>query len=67
MRPSLSGAGKARLCPGPEDNIYCDHDRRELATNRQLVERIVRIAGELQRPIATPDDARVMLGLPVAS
>jgi uncharacterized protein (DUF849 family) len=52
---------------GLEDNLYYDHDRRELATNRRLVERIVRIASELQRPVATPDEARVMLGLPVAS
>jgi 3-keto-5-aminohexanoate cleavage enzyme len=50
---------------GLEDNIYYDHARCQLATNRQLVERIVRVAGELQRPIATPDDARVLLGLPI--
>ena len=33
-------------------------------TNAQLVERIVRIATELGREIATPDDTRSMLGLP---
>jgi len=52
---------------GLEDNIYYDHDRRDLATNRRLVERIVRIATELQRGVATPDEARVMLGLPVTT
>lgn len=33
-------------------------------SNAQLVERIVRIATDLGREIATPDDARRMLGLP---
>jgi 3-keto-5-aminohexanoate cleavage enzyme len=33
-------------------------------SNAQLVERIVRIATELGREIATPDDTRNMLGLP---
>ncbi|MEM4004589.1 MAG: 3-keto-5-aminohexanoate cleavage protein, partial [Desulfurococcaceae archaeon] len=48
---------------GLEDNIY--YRRGELAkSNAQLVERIVRIAKELDRPIATPAQAREMLGLP---
>ncbi|MEM1586514.1 MAG: 3-keto-5-aminohexanoate cleavage protein [Candidatus Bathyarchaeia archaeon] len=48
---------------GLEDSIY--YRRGELAkSNAQLVERIVRIAKELDRPIATPAQAREMLGLP---
>jgi 3-keto-5-aminohexanoate cleavage enzyme len=48
---------------GLEDNIY--YRRGELAkSNAQLVERVVRIAKELDRPIATPAQAREMLGLP---
>lgn len=47
---------------GLEDNIY--YNRNNLAQgNWQLVERVARIAGELGRPIATPDEAREMLGL----
>jgi 3-keto-5-aminohexanoate cleavage enzyme len=46
---------------GLEDNLW--QRRGERATNAPLVERIVRIAGELDRPIATPDDARAILGL----
>lgn len=47
---------------GLEDNIY--YHKGELATsNAQLVERLVRIAGEIGRPIATPAEARTMLGL----
>ena len=49
---------------GLEDNLYYDHERRDLATNGRLIERVVRIATELQRAVATPDEARVMLGLP---
>jgi 3-keto-5-aminohexanoate cleavage enzyme len=48
---------------GFEDNIY--YRKGELATsNAQLVERVVRIARELDRPIATPDEARRVLGIP---
>ena len=47
---------------GFEDNIF--YRKGELATsNAQLVARIARISHELQRPVATPDEARVMLGL----
>lgn len=46
---------------GLEDNIY--YRKGELATNVRLVERVVRIAGELERKVATPDDARQILHL----
>lgn len=47
---------------GMEDNIYIE--RGKLAKcNAELVEKIVRIARELGRPIATPAQAREMLGL----
>ncbi|HOJ95159.1 MAG TPA: 3-keto-5-aminohexanoate cleavage protein [Fervidobacterium nodosum] len=47
---------------GFEDNIY--YRKGELATsNAQLVERIVRIANEVGREIATPDEARKILGI----
>lgn len=46
---------------GLEDNIY--YRKGELATNAQLVERVVRIAGELERQVATPDEARQILHL----
>ena len=48
---------------GFEDNIY--YRKGELAvSNAQLVERVARIAAELDRPLATPDEAREMLGIP---
>ncbi len=47
---------------GFEDNIY--YNKGEPAeSNAQLVARIVRLAGELGRGIATPDEAREILGL----
>jgi 3-keto-5-aminohexanoate cleavage enzyme len=46
---------------GLEDNIY--YRRGEKATNAKLVERAVRVALELNREVATPEQARAMLGL----
>jgi 3-keto-5-aminohexanoate cleavage enzyme len=46
---------------GLEDNIY--YRRGELATNEQLVARIARIAAEVGRAVATPDEARALLRL----
>jgi 3-keto-5-aminohexanoate cleavage enzyme len=46
---------------GLEDNIY--YRKGELATNEQLVARVARIAAEVGRPVATPDEARAILGL----
>lgn len=51
---------------GLEDNVYYDYREKTMATNRSLVERIVRLAGELGRPVATPDEARKLLNLPAA-
>jgi 3,5-dioxohexanoate:acetyl-CoA acetone transferase len=45
-----------------EDNIYLG--KGELAkSNAELVAKIVRILGELSLDVATPEDARAMLGL----
>jgi uncharacterized protein (DUF849 family) len=46
---------------GLEDNIFVR--RGELATNVSLVEKVKRIASEFEREIATPDEAREILGL----
>jgi 3-keto-5-aminohexanoate cleavage enzyme len=47
---------------GLEDNIYY-HKGQLAESNAQLVARLARIAGEIGRPVATPDQARAMLGL----
>jgi len=47
---------------GFEDNVYYEKD--VLAdSNAQLVARVTRIADEMSRPVATPDEARSLLGL----
>jgi 3-keto-5-aminohexanoate cleavage enzyme len=47
---------------GLEDSIY--YLRGELAvSNAQLVERVARIAAEADRPLASPAEARALLGL----
>jgi 3-keto-5-aminohexanoate cleavage enzyme len=44
---------------GLEDNLF--YRRGERATNAELVARVVRLAHELERPVATPDEARAIL------
>jgi 3-keto-5-aminohexanoate cleavage enzyme len=46
---------------GLEDNIY--YRKGELASNAQLVARTVRVARELGKEPATPEEAREILGL----
>ncbi|MFC7440089.1 3-keto-5-aminohexanoate cleavage protein [Laceyella putida] len=71
---SVAGVGRAQLPMatlgillgghvrvGLEDNIY--YRKGELATNTQLVQRVVRLAEELGRKIASPQEARQMLHL----
>lgn len=49
---------------GLEDNIFMDRNRQIMATNQKLVKRIVRMADVFERPVATPDQMRQMMGLP---
>jgi 3-keto-5-aminohexanoate cleavage enzyme len=46
---------------GLEDNLH--YRRGERATNAQLVERVVRLAAELERPVADVAQTRALLGL----
>jgi 3-keto-5-aminohexanoate cleavage enzyme len=48
---------------GLEDSIYYNYPKKELATNARLVKRIVNIAKELSRDIASPKETREILGL----
>ncbi len=49
---------------GIEDSIHYDAARTRLATNEELVARVVRIAAELGRRVATPAEARRLAGVP---
>jgi 3-keto-5-aminohexanoate cleavage enzyme len=48
---------------GLEDNIYFDRDKTKPASNEMLVERIVGIIEKSGRRVATPKEAREMLGI----
>jgi 3-keto-5-aminohexanoate cleavage enzyme len=48
---------------GLEDNAFYDHPNRVHGSNRQLVERVVRLCGELGRPVATCAETRKKLRL----
>jgi uncharacterized protein (DUF849 family) len=48
---------------GLEDNLWFDRRRTVAATNPMLIERIVKLAEVVGRPIASPDEARQIIGL----
>jgi 3-keto-5-aminohexanoate cleavage enzyme len=51
----------ANVRTGLEDNLWYSAGVR--ASNPQLVERVVRLSSELERPVATPQQARELFGL----
>jgi 3-keto-5-aminohexanoate cleavage enzyme len=57
---SLLLGGHVRV--GLEDNVYYRRGRK-LSSNGEAVERVVRLAGELERHVATPAQAREILGI----
>ncbi|MFM7321068.1 MAG: 3-keto-5-aminohexanoate cleavage protein [Armatimonadota bacterium] len=52
---------------GLEDGIFMDAGKTTLATNAGMVDRIVRVADAMERPIARPREVRAVLGLPLRS
>lgn len=56
---AIAMGGHVRV--GLEDNLY--YAKGRLARNEELVARVARLAEELQRPLASPDQAREALGL----
>lgn len=60
MMHAIAMGGHVRV--GIEDNIY--YRKGEMTkSNAQLIERVVRIAKEADRPIATPNETRKILGI----
>jgi uncharacterized protein (DUF849 family) len=53
---SLAAGGGVRV--GLEDNIYLDSDKKVLATNIELVRRIVDISGSMGRVVMSPSEFR---------
>lgn len=58
---AIAMGGHVRV--GLEDNLYLDPGKRQLATNPSLVARLVTVAQAMAREIATPEEAREILGL----
>lgn len=58
---ALAMGGHVRV--GLEDNLWYDNDRKKPATNVGFVERIVKVAEAMGRPIATPLEARKIIGI----
>lgn len=56
---AIAMGGHVRV--GLEDNLY--YSKGRLARNEELVARVARIAAEAGRPVATPNEARKILGL----
>ncbi len=61
---AMTVGGHVRV--GLEDNAYYDRQRRRLADNVQLVDRVVSIARQLGREPASGEEARRIIGLPAA-
>jgi uncharacterized protein (DUF849 family) len=58
---SIIKGGHVRV--GLEDTIYFDSDKKVLATNEQLIKRLVEFSKKMGRDIAASDEARTILGL----
>ncbi len=58
---SITMGGHVRV--GLEDNLHLDSEKRHLASNLALVERVAKLAVAAERPIATPGEARRIIGL----
>jgi uncharacterized protein (DUF849 family) len=59
---AIAMGGHVRV--GLEDNLWLDLEKTRPATNLDLVERLVRVASAMERGIATPAEAREIIGLP---
>lgn len=59
---AITMGGHVRV--GLEDNLWLDDERLRPASNAELVERLARVARAIERPLATPDEAAALIGLP---
>jgi 3-keto-5-aminohexanoate cleavage enzyme len=62
---AVSAAHGVRV--GLEDYLWLDRDRRQLASNADLVRRVLRLARLVDRPIMSPGALRARLGLTVGN
>ncbi|MEO7368523.1 MAG: 3-keto-5-aminohexanoate cleavage protein [Gemmatimonadaceae bacterium] len=60
---SLSVVMGGHVRVGLEDNLFFDREKTRPATNPSLVERVAKLARAAERDVATPDEARAIIGL----
>lgn len=58
---SIAMGGHVRV--GLEDNIWMDQKKNQLASNPKLVKRLADVADAMNRPVASPQQAREIIGL----
>jgi uncharacterized protein (DUF849 family) len=58
---AISMGGHVRV--GLEDNLWMDEERTLPATNASLIERVVAVAEAMGRPVASPAEAREIIGI----
>jgi len=58
---AITMGGHVRV--GLEDCLYYDSEKKHLATNPGLIERVVKVARAIGREIASPDKTRQIIGL----
>jgi 3-keto-5-aminohexanoate cleavage enzyme len=61
--PAIAASAAHGVRVGLEDYLWLDRDRRQLATNADLIRRVLRLARLVDRPIMTPGGLRARLGL----
>jgi len=59
---AIASGGHVRV--GLEDNLWLDAGKEQPASNARLVERLVTLARACGREVASPEQARAMIGLP---
>ena len=62
---AITMGGHVRV--GLEDNLWFDEQRSRLATNADLIDRLVGVARACGRSIASPQKARQIIGLPAVT
>jgi uncharacterized protein (DUF849 family) len=60
---AITMGGHVRV--GMEDNLYLDIEKTKPASNLGLVSRLAYLANAIDRQVATPNEARKMIGLPL--
>jgi 3-keto-5-aminohexanoate cleavage enzyme len=60
---AITMGGHVRV--GLEDNTYYDAQKKDKASNLELVQRLVNLANAAQREISTPAETRALIGLPL--